>query len=311
MGRYAIPELIAGLKARDWRVLGRAITMVENNADGKEALMDYACANAREDGLILGITGAGGAGKSTLIDKLVQIYLKEEKRVGILSVDPSSPFTGGALLGDRIRMGGCTPSAEVYMRSFASRGAYGGISQGAKDALYLYKAFGFDVIIIESLGVGQAETDISAFADVTAVVLAPGNGDGIQLAKAGTQEIADLYVINKGDKPEAGALRLQILSALEAVPEDRRPAVVTASATGNQGIDTLVEGIDSAAKKFGHLRKMKRRARIENEIYTSVLRHLEEPIKKRTRVLLTDVLEGKCTPHGAAALLAAKIKIED
>jgi len=311
MRNIPISELIERLSQGDWRVLGRAITIVENGYEGKAELLEYAYKAAREDLFILGLTGAGGAGKSTLTDKLIQAYRRRGKRVGVLAVDPSSPYTGGAVLGDRVRMGAHNRDNGVFIRSFGSRGALGGISRGCKEVLYLYKAFGFDVILVESVGVGQAETDITNFVDVTTVVLAPGNGDGIQLAKAGTQEIADVFVVNKADRPEAEALYLQLLTTFALLPEDRRPFITKTIAAENQGIEELVGLLEQANLRLLPNRGTKKQARIENEMLTAVMRVFEGDLKDRIHCLASDVLAGKTTPFAAAEALGAKISIAE
>lgn len=311
MKQIPVHELILRLEEGDWRVLGRAVSIVENDGAGKRELLEYAYRAAREDCLILGITGAGGAGKSTLIDKVVQAYRRQGHRVGVLTVDPSSPYTGGAVLGDRIRMGNHSRDEGVFIRSFGSRGAHGGISQAAKEALYLYKAFGFDVIIVESLGVGQAETDITDFVDVTAVVLAPGNGDHIQLAKAGTLEIADLFVINKADRPEAEILYLQMLSVFDALPQGQRPVILKTVASENKGIDPLLAQFQTVSERRLPIRATKKQARIENEIYNGAIRRLEVRLRAEVRTLTGEVLAGKLTPFQAATLLGGRLTIRD
>jgi len=311
MGELHIPDLIGRLSKGDWRVIGRAITIVENNFEGKDQILDYAYRTAREDCFIIGITGASGAGKSTLIDKVIKAYRSMGKRVGVIAVDPSSPYTGGAVLGDRIRMGMHNRDMGVFIRSFGSRGSLGGISQGAKEVLYLYKSFGFDVILFESLGVGQAETDITNFVDVTAVVLAPGNGDNIQLAKAGTQEIADIFVINKADRPEAETLCIQLLSTFDMIPEEQRPMITKTAATENKGIDELVELFKKASVKLLPFRSTKKQARIENEVFIGATRYFEQKLRSKARTLAADVLAGKLTPFEAAVQLGEKIYIMD
>lgn len=311
MSRIPIPELIERLSQRDWRVLGRAITIVENDYEGKAELLEYAYRAAREDLFILGLTGAGGAGKSTLTDKLIQAYRRKGKTVGVLAVDPSSPYTGGAVLGDRVRMGAHNRDTGVFIRSFGSRGALGGISRGCKEVLYLYKAFGFDVLLVESVGVGQAETDITNFVDVTAVVLAPGNGDGIQLAKAGTQEIADVFVVNKADRPEAETLYLQLLTTFELLPETQRPFIAKTIASENQGIEELLVLLAEAEQRLLPARNTKKQARIENEMLTGAMRMFEHELKARIHALAADVLAGKTTPFAAAEELGKKIRVAD
>lgn len=308
--KYSINTLIERLSRHDWLVLGRAITIVENNSDGCWELLEYATKKAREDSLIIGITGSGGAGKSTLIDKIVQKYREVGKTVGVLAVDPSSPYTGGAMLGDRVRMNRHNSDEGVFIRSFANRGTFGGISHGAKAALYLYKAFGFDVIIIESLGVGQAETDIKNFADVTAVVMSPGNGDSIQLAKAGTQEIADIFVINKADKPEAETLYMQLLSTF-GMQTESAPVIVKTSATEDTGIDELMTQFQLSADKETRLRQSKKELRILNEILGYAAEVYDWQLKTMAQQATVWVLDGKMTTYEAGQIIGERMLISE
>ena len=311
MGRMIIRELLERFDRRDWKVLGKAISIVENQEEGCWELLNHAWKTAQEECLVVGITGAGGAGKSTLIDKLIRICRDRDRTVGVLAVDPSSPYTGGAMLGDRVRMNAHSSDPGVYIRSFASRGSFGGISQGAKYALYLYKAFGFDVIFLESLGVGQAETDISCFVDVTTVILAPGNGDAIQLAKAGTQEIADIFVINKGDKPEAEMLRLQLMAEFAVVPEEYRPLIVKTTAKDGTGVEELTDCFSQVSRRLLPARRIKQQIRIENEIFTGAACFYEPQLRRYAKELTQEVLAGTATPFEAAIRLGNKILIKD
>ena len=300
--------LLKRLAAHDWRALGRAITLLEDDAPEKEAILRAALRAQNGARLILGVTGAGGAGKSTLLDQIITAYRSQGKTVGVLAVDPSSPFTGGALLGDRIRMGRHSMDPGVFIRSFASRGSLGGISKGVKDALYLYKAYGFDVILLETLGVGQAETDIRMFVDVTAVVLAPGNGDGIQMAKAGTQEIADIFVLNKADRPEVARLHVQLTEALSLIPEEVRPRLVETVATEGRGIGTLLEAVQQVMDRSAQRRQERERARLREEIRCETLALLAEKLEDHLDSLVEDVLAGERTPQAAAAYLSGLIR---
>lgn len=305
-------ELITRIGNRNWIALSKAITIVENNLEGKSELMDYAFRTASEDSLVLGITGAGGAGKSTLIDGLLLSFTNMGKRIGILAVDPSSSYTGGAVLGDRIRIRSKhSINQNIFFRSFASRGSLGGISQGAKDALYLYKSFGFDIIILESYGVGQGETDITDFVDVTAVVMAPGNGDYIQLAKAGTKEIADIFVVNKADSPDAEALYQALIQTLFMLPEDHRPKVVKTIAKNHKGTEELAELLITEANNFLSKRETKNRLRITNEVCTNALQFFEPMLMKEASPLIEDVLSGVLSPYTAARLLGEKISLKE
>lgn len=308
-GAWTIPALLEGLHRGDQRALSRAISIVENRDEGAAQLVDHAFRAVSEKTIVVGITGAGGAGKSTLIDKLVGLYCAQGTRVAVLAVDPSSPFTGGAVLGDRIRLGAHSGDDNVFIRSFGSRGGAGGLSQGAKDALYLCRAFGFDLILLESLGVGQAETDIAFFSDVTLVVLAPGNGDAIQLAKAGTQEIADIFVVNKADRPEADTLYAQLTSVLETIPPESRPRVARTSAPSCQGVAELVELVQTMHKENEVRRSTKARLRIENELLTHTMQWLKPKLEDYVRGLTSDVLAGRLTPYDAVQQLERQISV--
>jgi LAO/AO transport system kinase len=205
--------LLDGLRTRKPASLARAISMVENGTAGFEELLEGA---HRELGRAcrIGITGPPGAGKSTLIERLVARYRAAGLTVGVLAVDPSSPFTGGALLGDRIRMERATLDPGVFIRSMASRGSLGGMATTTGEVADVMDAYGFDRIIIETVGVGQSELDIIRVADTTVVVLVPESGDGIQVMKAGLMEIADVFVVNKADRPGADRLRQELEVAL-------------------------------------------------------------------------------------------------
>src|SRR5437879_770727 len=191
--------------------LARAITLVENQSDGFERVLSHAHARlARGGARRVGITGPPGAGKSTLTEQLIQHYRAQGLSVGVVAVDPTSPFTGGALLGDRIRMESVSLDPHVFIRSMATRGAHGGLATTTEEVADLLEAFGFQRIIVETVGVGQTELDIARTAETTVLVLVPESGDGIQTLKAGVMEIADLYVVNKSDRLGADKLRQEV-----------------------------------------------------------------------------------------------------
>ena len=206
-------DILEGLRARRPAALARAISLVENGAGGFEAILEAihgGLGNARR----IGITGPPGAGKSTLVERLTQAYRQAGLKVGVLAVDPSSPFTGGALLGDRIRMERQSLDPDVFIRSMASRGSLGGMATTTGEVADVMDAYGFDRILIETVGVGQSELDVIRVADTTVVVLVPESGDGIQVMKAGLMEIADVFVVNKADRPGADRLRQELEVAL-------------------------------------------------------------------------------------------------
>src|SRR5262249_2456211 len=189
----------------------------------------------------VGVTGAPGTGKSTLVDKLAACYRSQQKSVGIIAVDPSSPFTGGAILGDRIRMQGHASDEGIFIRSMATRGYLGGLAQATGETALLLDAAGKDMILIETVGVGQGEVEIVRLADCTIVVLVPGMGDDVQSLKAGLMEIADIFVVNKSDREGSGKLEEQVRAVLQLVPERDgwRPPIVRTIATEGKGVDEL------------------------------------------------------------------------
>jgi LAO/AO transport system kinase len=230
----------------DARSVARAITKVENGADDAAELMK-AIFPKTGNALVIGVTGSPGAGKSSLVDKLAFFYRDKGERIGIICVDPSSPFSGGAILGDRIRMQTLGLDKNVFIRSMATRGNLGGLSRATVDAVAILDAAGFNKIIVETVGVGQDEVEIVKTADVSVVVLVPGMGDDIQAIKAGIMEIGDVFVINKADRE--GVLRtekeLEALLSLAHRPDFWMPPVVKTVATENKGIEDLSKAIES------------------------------------------------------------------
>ena len=242
---------VAGLvdRARDGepRAVARLISLVEQ---GSSALPEVAAALAPHtgDAQVVGITGAPGVGKSTSTNALVRAYREQGRRVAVIAVDPSSPFSGGALLGDRVRMGDHATDPGVFIRSMATRGHLGGLSWATPQTLRVLDAAGFDVILVETVGVGQSEVEIVALADTTLVLLAPGMGDGIQAAKAGILEIADVFVVNKADRDGADQTARDLKYMISLGRRDRegplwRPPVVKTVAARTEGLDRVVEAI--------------------------------------------------------------------
>lgn len=231
----------------DKRAVARALTVIENDRDDKRTLLQglYPYAGRAH---IVGFTGSPGAGKSTLADQVISHLRKAGKRVGVLAVDPSSPFTGGALLGDRVRMVRHSADPGVYIRSMGSRGSLGGLAKSSREMLCPLEAYGCDVILLETVGVGQSELDVMSVADTVALVLTPGAGDHVQTAKAGIMEIADTFVINKCELPGAHALVREVQLMLHdkrSFREDWKPPVVQTSATQGEGIDKLWSAIEA------------------------------------------------------------------
>lgn len=232
--------------AGDPRAVARAISKIEDGSKDAARLMKEIFPHTGR-GLVIGITGAPGAGKSSLIDKLALLYRKHEERVGIIAVDPSSPFSGGAILGDRIRMQALGLDKGVFIRSMATRGNLGGLARATVDAVSILDAAGYAKVVVETVGVGQDEVEIVKAADVCVVVLVPGMGDDIQAIKAGIMEIADIFVINKADREGVYSTEKELEALLSLAHRDDgwQPPIIKTVATESKGIDDLVTAIES------------------------------------------------------------------
>jgi LAO/AO transport system kinase len=233
-------NMLDEIRAGDQRALSRAISLVENEVVGFESLLDSAHAAPTP---ILGITGAPGAGKSTLTDCLLSDLVREDNNIAVICIDPSSPYTKGAILGDRIRMSQWYNHPQVFIRSLATRGALGGLPRQFGNVTKLLRSAAFDIIIIETVGVGQSETEIASMADITILVLVPESGDDIQLMKAGIMQIADIYVINKSDRPGADQVAADLKRAIKDSASKKNQTVVKTSASTRSGIAELVSAI--------------------------------------------------------------------
>ncbi len=241
--RYDIDALVSKFKNKDKIALAKLITVIENEPERAHEVFKY-FEDVRNDSYIIGITGSPGVGKSTLTGVITQKLLDEGKSVGIICVDPTSPFSGGAFLGDRIRMTNISLHPNVFLRSLASRGYKGGISRAVFDISLLYEAFGMDIIIIETVGVGQAEFDVFNLAYTIVVVLVPGYGDAIQMQKAGIIEIGDVYDINKKDLGgEDVAVQIEMMLDDTVFQSGWRPPVSMTNAISGEGIDDLIQNI--------------------------------------------------------------------
>lgn len=238
-------DLAERVLAGDSRAVARAISVVEREDAESASLIGRLFARTGR-ALVVGLTGAPGVGKSTLVDRLTTVFRRERLRVGILAVDPTSPFSGGAILGDRIRMQGHAADAGVFVRSMATRGQLGGLARATDDARVVLDAAGIDVVLIETVGVGQGEIEVSRTADVAVVVLAPGSGDDVQAIKAGIMEIADVFVVNKADRDGADRAVADIegmLSLQERGTDGWRPPVVKCCAASGDGVEALVTAV--------------------------------------------------------------------
>src|SRR5258707_8390628 len=232
------------IRAGDVRALARAISTIEDNRPESRELLK-AIFNFTGRARVIGLTGAPGAGKSTLVDQLAREYRKQERTVGILAVDPTSPYTGGAILGDRIRMQSHHADPGIYIRSMATRGNLGGLARATTDAATVLDAAGKDIVLIETVGVGQDEIDIVRLADITVVILVPGMGDDVQTIKAGIMEIADIFVINKSDREGADRVEREIRSmqSLAMRTDKWTPPIVKTVASGGKGVAELAKAI--------------------------------------------------------------------
>ncbi len=255
-----VEQILAG----DIRAISRAITAIENHHPEAEEILRRVFPHTGK-GYLAGITGAPGTGKSTLVDRLASHYRRAQQRVGIIAVDPTSPFTGGAILGDRIRMQGHASDTGIFIRSMATRGFLGGLARATAEVALLLDAAGKQSVLIETVGVGQDEIDIVRLADCIVVVMVPGLGDDIQNMKAGLMEIADIFVLNKSDREGADRLEQQLHAMLQLAPEREgwRPPVVRTVATENKGIDALAKAIAEFRERFA-TSKQRREKKIEN-----------------------------------------------
>jgi LAO/AO transport system kinase len=296
-------RLIAG----DERALAQAISVVENDGEDKLTLLKELHSYTGKAHYI-GLTGSPGAGKSSLVNRLISHIRSLNLTVAIVAVDPTSPFSGGALLGDRVRMAEHFTDRGVFIRSMGTRGSLGGLARATKETVRLMDAFGFDVILIETVGVGQSELDIMKIADTTAVVLNPGSGDIVQIFKAGIMEIADLYVINKADLPGVPKLLGQLESLLEVINHDtewKTPVVQTIS-TQNENIDELWRQMEihkSYLNESGE-RAKRRNAHMQTEVYEvahgELFKHLMHSEKQHEDEWLQRIAQSQVDPYSIA-----------
>jgi LAO/AO transport system kinase len=337
-------DLLEGFDERRPASLARAISLVENGGPGFEELLaalHSRLGHARR----IGVTGPPGAGKSTLAERMTSAYRAAGLTVGVIAVDPSSPFTGGALLGDRIRMERSSLDPGVFIRSMASRGSLGGMATTTSEVADVMDAFGFDRVLIETVGVGQSELDVMAASDSTVVVLVPESGDGIQVMKAGLMEIADVFVVNKADRPGADRIRqeLEVALGLRAGqayrhvgvhhgvehrrtdgPADRRPSVgpsaweppvlatVASEGRGTEDVVAALEGHFAhleASGQLGARRQARLRARTREVVDRAVKRWLwAEGHGEELDAALRDVSAGERSPYEAAAAIVARLQ---
>lgn len=301
----ATDNLLERFCAQDTIALAKIISLIENRAPGYQGILD-ALYSKTGRAYRIGITGPPGAGKSSLVDKLTPLYRAEAKKVAILACDPTSPFTGGALLGDRIRMQDLISDEGVYIRSMATRGSLGGLAKAAQEVALALDAFGFDIIFLETIGVGQVEVDIVQAADTVVLVLVPQSGDVVQAMKAGLMEIADVFCVNKADQGEADLAVKNLQTMLSLAMRDWVPPIVPTVASTNQGIEKLKEAIEKHRAFLGEAGLQARRRErlraflrqlIEDELRASLwdgegLKYLESQVAR--------VWAKELSPHQAA-----------
>ena len=260
---------IQGIKANDHRILSRVITRIEND-DYVQDQRFIELYDQAQKAIRLGVTGPPGAGKSTITNELIKRFLKKNQTIGVIAIDPSSPFSGGALLGDRVRMNHYNNDKSVFIRSMGTHGSLGGLARKTQEAGDILAASGKDIIIFETVGVGQGEYDIAKAADLTILVLVPESGDEIQLMKAGLVEIADIFVINKSDREGADHLADTLSSMINAIGNDSKPdaPVFTTVASDGRGMDKLFDGVFDQLDKFDRcgLLVQKKKERYRNRV---------------------------------------------
>ncbi|MEV5002866.1 methylmalonyl Co-A mutase-associated GTPase MeaB [Nocardioides sp. LML1-1-1.1] len=312
MTAAAVPALVEKARAGDPRSVGRLVSQVEDESPLLPELM-RALAPHTGHARIVGLTGSPGVGKSTSTNALIGELRRRDQRVAVLAVDPSSPFSGGALLGDRIRMGDHVLDPGVFIRSMAARGHLGGLAWTTPQALRVLDAAGFDYVLVETVGVGQSEVEVAGQADTTVVLLAPGMGDGIQAAKAGILEIGDLYVVNKADRDGADKVRRDLRSMLglaERREDTWRPPVLKTVASTGDGVTDVVDALEEHGawlRESGELQRRRvRRARDEIEtLALTALRKRWGSVGDGDRLddLAAAVVAGESDPYAAADVL--------
>lgn len=267
--------IVKGLLAGERRAIARAISIVDNDEPESREIIKQIFSKTGKIRTV-GFTGPGGAGKSSLVGKLIPQCEALDYRVAVLAVDPTSPITGGAILGDRVRMQGNLANEKVFMRSMASRGAMGGISKSLRNAIRILDVAGYNIVLIESVGAGQLEVEISKVVDLTVVLFTPHTGDNVQAVKAGLTEIGDIYVVNKADLEGATTLYQTILDLIGDTK--RKPAVLKTSAKTGTGVEELAKNIDKLLKEKSINYKERERKMLEDELTDMILNNLEKRV---------------------------------
>jgi LAO/AO transport system kinase len=302
--------VVKGLLKGERRSLARAISIIDND-DHDSQIIIRQIFDKTGKARAVGFTGPGGGGKSSLIGKLVPNFQALGYKVAVIAVDPTSPITGGAILGDRVRMQTAMDDDNVFMRSIASRGAVGGISKSLRNIIRILDAAGYDLVLVESVGAGQLEVEISKIVDLTAVVFTPNTGDNIQSIKAGLNEIGDVYIINKEDLEGAATLFNSILDLIGDT--ERKPTVLKTSAKTGKGIKELVSTIDKLLKVRSSNYKEKEKKMLESELRAMVLNMIEQRVSimldknEKYFLFIDELISKKIDPYHAAEELAAVI----
>jgi len=307
-------QLIEKALSGDVRAMTRLILLAENRADEIDSLMKELYPHTGK-AWVVGVTGSPGAGKSTLTDKLIGYFRAEGSKVGVLAVDPSSPYTGGAILADRLRMQRHTDDGGVFMRSLAARGSLGGLSRGTREAVAILDACGFGVVLIETVGVGQSEIDVMRVADTVCVVLVPGLGDDVQAMKAGIMEIADLFAVNKADKPGADRVVSEVRAVLEFLRghADWIPTIAQTVAETGEGVPELGRQLCAHREytKSGERGKTRELARLrfkmEDILAERLSRSAGQLWKARQDELLPLILDRRLDPYTAADMILREV----
>jgi LAO/AO transport system kinase len=309
-------ELAERVLAGDVRAIARSISLVEGDPQGAAELLRAVYPRTGR-ATVLGVTGAPGSGKSSLVDGLVAALRARGERVGVVAVDPSSAFSGGAILGDRVRMQSHATDPGVFIRSMATRGHLGGLARATNDAIDVLDAAGFGTILVETVGVGQDEVEIVKTADAVAVVLVPGMGDDIQAIKAGILEIADLFVINKADRDGAERVEADLQAMLSLVPEHgrRRPRIVRTVALERRGVDTMERELRMFLDEVGERRRAeRRRERAEARFLALVVERLLDRVRgglldrEAYATLVAEIAERSLDPYSAAQRVLARFQ---
>lgn len=317
----SLNSLVQSALSGDKKAIARLITIVENDEEkAREVVKKIYPLTGKA--YVVGITGPPGSGKSTLLDKLIKLARDEGHRVGVIAIDPTSPFTGGALLGDRLRMQRHSTDPDVFIRSMATRGSLGGLAKATNDAVKVLDAAGYDLIFVETVGVGQIEVDIVKTADTVVLVTVPGLGDEVQAIKAGLMEVADIFAINKADREGVEMVYLELKMAIEFEREKWKglgwePPIVETTAFTLKGVRPLWEAIKKHRKHMeesGRLRErraFRAREEVKTIIASTIAGKVEEKLERgEARELIEEVVERKLDPYSASQIVMEKLKEE-